>query len=77
MHPLRSNVSSGMPQTHLIEKYGYRWFQGLDWILVSFLSLSYSVVLIYCYRTVAGYEAKMTGLSVDFFQMRLDLKQKK
>jgi simple sugar transport system permease protein len=66
-HPLR-DISSGMPQTHLIEKSlwlplipGTRLDIGFIFILFVFC-----LMLIYCYRTVAGYEAKMTGLSIDF-----------
>ena len=66
-HPLR-DISSGMPQTHLIEKSlwlplipGTRLDIGFIFILLVFC-----LVLIYCYRTVGGYEAKMTGLSIDF-----------
>ena len=66
-HPLR-DISSGMPQTHLIEKSlwlplipGTRLDIGFIFILLVFC-----LVLIYCYRTVRGYEAKMTGLSIDF-----------
>ena len=65
-HPLR-DISSGMPQTHLIEKSlwlplipGTRLDIGFIFILLVFC-----LVLIYCYRTVGGYEAKMTGLSID------------
>ena len=66
-HPLR-DISSGMPQTHLIEKS--LWLPliagtRLD-IGVIFILLVFCLVLIYCYRTVGGYEAKMTGLSIDF-----------
>jgi simple sugar transport system permease protein len=57
-----------MPQTHLIEKSlwlplipGTRLDIGFIFILFVFC-----LMLIYCYRTVAGYEAKMTGLSIDF-----------
>ena len=66
-HPLR-DIASGMPQTHLIEKSlwlpllpGTRLDIGFIFILFVFC-----IVLIYCYRTVGGYEAKMTGLSIDF-----------
>ena len=66
-HPLR-DIASGMPQTHLIEKTlwlpllpGTRLDIGFIFILFVFC-----IVLIYCYRTVGGYEAKMTGLSIDF-----------
>ena len=66
-HPLR-DIPSGMPQTHLIEKSlwlplipGTRLDIGFIFILFVFC-----IVLIYCYRTVGGYEAKMTGLSIDF-----------
>ena len=66
-HPLR-DIASGMPQTHLIEKSlwlpllpGTRLDIGFIFILFIFC-----IVLIYCYRTVGGYEAKMTGLSIDF-----------
>ena len=66
-HPLR-DIASGMPQTHLIEKSlwlpllpGTRLDIGFIFILFVFC-----IVLIYCSRTVGGYEAKMTGLSIDF-----------
>ena len=66
-HPLR-DIASGMPQTHLIEKS--LWLPLLPSTRLDigfiFILFVFCIVLIYCYRTVGGYEAKMTGLSIDF-----------
>ena len=66
-HPLR-DVSSGMSQTHLIEKS--LWLPLLPATRLDigfiFILLMFGLVLFYCYRTVGGYKAKMTGLSTDF-----------
>ena len=66
-HPLR-DIASGMPQTHLIDKSmwlplipGTRLDTGFILILGAFV-----LVLIYCHRTVAGYQARMTGYSINF-----------
>ena len=66
-HPLR-DVSSGMPQTHLLDKSLWLPFiEGtrLD-IGFMFILIVYVFVLVYSYRTVPGYHAKMTGLSIEF-----------
>ena len=66
-HPFR-DVASGMPQTLLLDKSlwlpfieGTRLDTGFIFILIV-----YSFVLIYSHRSVPGYHAKMTGLSIEF-----------
>ena len=66
-HPFR-DVASGMPQTLLLDKSlwlpfieGTRLDTGFIFILIV-----YGFVLIYSHRSVPGYHAKMTGLSIEF-----------
>jgi simple sugar transport system permease protein len=66
-HPLR-DVDSGLHQTHLLDQSvwlplipGTRLDSGFLIIIFVFIAM-----LFYCHRTVAGYEAKMTGMSPDF-----------
>ena len=66
-HPFR-DVSSGMPQTHLLDKS--LWFPLIEGTRLDigfmFILIIYAFVLVYSHRTVPGYHAKMTGHSIEF-----------
>ena len=66
-HPFR-DVASGMPQTHLIDKS--LWLPYVDGTRLdfgfSFILAAYLLTLIYSHYSVAGYKAKMVGMSQEF-----------
>ena len=66
-HPMR-DVSSGMPQTHLMDKS--LWLPFIEGTRLDvgfiFILIVYAFVLVYSHRTVSGYQAKMAGFSIEF-----------